>query len=303
MNPTQTAVTAVLEHASGVRINGEPTISSETRSLISPADGAEIARVHYGTREAADAALAASEQSLPAWAATPVGERAAVLRAMADDLAAAAGEGTPDGGWAWLISTETGKRVAEAAAELNLSATYCRVFADLLEAQREETFDVVPGVRHRVEAHPVGPVAVLTPWNFPVSIPMRKLAPVLAAGCTAVFKPSELAPLSSIVLAELLDRHLPIGTANTVLGDPDQVATPWLNDPRVRAVTFTGSTRVGRLVAEAVAARFLPSVLELGGCAPFVVLDDADLDHAADTLMIGKFRNNGQSCIAANQVF
>lgn len=303
MSPSQTTVTAVLDRASGVRIGGESITSTDTRALISPVDGTEITRVGHGARDAAEAALAAADRALPVWSATSAPERAAALRAIADELADAAAEGTPDGGWAWLISTETGKRSAEAAAELNLSATYCRVFADLVEAQTGEEFTAVPGVRHRVEARPVGPVAVLTPWNFPVSIPMRKLAAVLAAGCTAVFKPSELAPLSSMVLAELLDRHLPAGTVNTVLGDPGQVATPWLSDPRVRAVTFTGSTRVGRLVAEVTATRFLPSVLELGGAAPFVVLDDADLDHAADTLMIGKFRNNGQSCIAANQVF
>lgn len=303
MNPTQTTVATVLAHSSGVRINGESISTTDRRQLISPIDGTEIARVGYGSDESADAALASAEHALPRWSATPAKERSAALRAIADDLSAAAAEGTPDRGWAWLISTETGKLIAEAAAELNLSATYCRVFADLLDGQTEESFDIVPGVQHRVEAHPVGTVAVLTPWNFPVSIPMRKLAPALAAGCTAVFKPSELAPLSSMVLAELMDRHLPAGTVNTVLGDPDQVATPWLDDPRVHALTFTGSTRVGRLVAAAAAQRFLPSVLELGGCAPFIVLDDADLDHAADTLMIGKFRNNGQSCIAANQVF
>ncbi|WP_343942652.1 aldehyde dehydrogenase family protein, partial [Pseudonocardia zijingensis] len=206
-------------------------------------------------------------------------------------------------GWARLVSRETGKRLAEARGELALSAVYFRVMADLLEEQQELVLQAVPGAVHHVEPRPLGVAAVLTPWNFPVSIPARKIAPALAAGCPVLFKPSEVAPLSSMVLATLLDRHLPAGTINTVLGEPADVVDPWLAHGEVQVVSFTGSTRVGRLVAAAAAPRFLRTVLELGGCAPFIVLPDADVEHAVQTLLVAKYRNNGQSCIAANQVF
>lgn len=293
-------VADVLSQASGVRIGGVVvTEGLERRALLSPADNTAIAEVGYGDAGHAAAALRAAQKALPGWSATPVADRASALRRIAAALADAGNHEQ----WAGLITSETGKRMPEAVAELKLSAVYFSTFADLLGSQSTEEFRAVPGFTHRVSPRPLGVVAVLTPWNFPVSIPARKIAPLLAAGCTAVFKPSELAPLSSMVLARLLDEHLPAGVVNTVLGDPADVADPWLAAEQVRAVSFTGSTRVGRLVAAAVSDRFLRTVMELGGCAPFVVLDDADVEHAVDTLMIAKFRNNGQSCIAANQVF
>src|SRR5690606_20343353 len=133
-----------------------------------------------------------------------------------------------------------------------------------------------------------------------VSIPARKIAAALAAGCTVVFRPSELAALSSLRLSALIERVVPGGVVNTVLGAPADVVYPWL--ARADCVSFTGSTRVGRIVNERIASRFVPAVMELGGNASFVVLDDADVGAAVDTLMIAKFRNNGQSCIGANNV-
>jgi succinate-semialdehyde dehydrogenase/glutarate-semialdehyde dehydrogenase len=163
--------------------------------------------------------------------------------------------------------------------------------------------DRVPGIRHEVTQHPLGVVAVITPWNFPVSIPARKIAAALAAGCTVLFKPSEVAPSPALLLAEIVDRQVPGGVLSCVAGDPAAITASWLGDQRVRGMSFTGSTRVGGLLAQRAAGRFLPCVLELGGNAPFIVLDDAGLPAAVEMLMVAKFRNNGQSCIAANHVW
>jgi succinate-semialdehyde dehydrogenase/glutarate-semialdehyde dehydrogenase len=297
--PTDKLVDRIVEQPSGVRIDGAVRGDGLTRRpVVNPADGRPFADVCWGGRaEAVDAADTAA-RAQPGWAGTPAAVRAEALRAVAAALDSAAKGTLPA-----LITRETGKRIAEARAELGLSAVYFRTFADLAQAQQEPTFEKVEGLRHVVSARPVGVVAVLTPWNFPVSIPARKVAAALAAGCAVVFKPSELAPLSSMVLAALLDEHLPAGVVNTVLGTPQAVVESWTAHPAVQAVSFTGSTRVGRIVATSVAPRFLRTVLELGGCAPFVVLPDADPQSAAETLMVAKYRNNGQSCIAANQVF
>ncbi|MGC4763810.1 aldehyde dehydrogenase family protein [Micromonospora sp. DT46] len=295
-------VDEVLATRSAVRIGGRAlpgaVTGAPTLPVVDPSTGTAFAEVSTGGSADAARALAAATAALPAWAATPVAERAAALRAIADDIEALATR--PD--WAGLITRETGKRLAESTAELGLTVTYFRVMADLVERQEEQRLTVVPQHEHRVAARPVGVAAVLTPWNFPVSIPARKIAPALAAGCPVLFKPSELAPLSSMVLAAVCERHLPDGALGTVLGTPADVVSPWLAAPAVRAVSFTGSTRVGRLVATEAAPRFLRTVMELGGCAPFVVLPDADPQAAAQTLMVAKYRNNGQSCIAANQI-
>ena len=292
-------VDEVLAEPTGVVVDGRRRTTASRRPLVAPVDGRPWTEVAVGGgQDAADAAEAAARE-LPAWSATPTADRAAALRAVAAELEAA----SASDGWPALVSRETGKRLAEARGELGLSAVYFRVLADLLGEQQERVHHVIAGTEHRVAARPLGVAAVLTPWNFPVSIPARKIAPALAAGCTVLFKPSEVAPLSSMVLAGVLDRHLPAGTVNTVLGEPGDVVDPWLAHPDVQVVSFTGSTRVGGLVAAAAAPRFLRTVLELGGCAPFVVLPDADVEQAVQTLLVAKYRNNGQSCIAANQIF
>ncbi|WP_428965773.1 aldehyde dehydrogenase family protein [Micromonospora fluostatini] len=296
---TDPIVPQVLAAATAVRVAGHAGAGGAPLAVHDPATGAAVTEVATGGPAEAAAALAAAKRAAAGWAATPVTDRAAALRAVADTVEQLAGGDE----WPALITRETGKRLAEARAELGLTVAYFRITADLLERQRTERFDVVPGIRHEVDVRPLGVAAVLTPWNFPVSIPARKIAPAVAAGCPVLFKPSELAPLSSMVLADVCARHLPAGLLSTVLGTPGDVVTPWLTDPAVRVVSFTGSTRVGRLVAAQAAPHFLRTVLELGGCAPFVVLPDADPQAAAETLVVAKYRNNGQSCIAANQVF
>ncbi|MBM0239846.1 aldehyde dehydrogenase family protein, partial [Micromonospora sp. ATA32] len=188
----------------------------------------------------ADAALALAQQALPVWAGTPQAARSAALRAIAADVEALAKE--PE--WPALVTRESGKRLAESVAELGLTVAYFRIMADLLDRQEAEQLSVVPGINHRVTTRPGGIAAVLTPWNFPVSIPARKIAPALAAGCPVLFKPSELTPLSSLVLAAVVERHVPAGVLSTVLGTPADVVDPWLSAKSV-ASCRSRSTRVG----------------------------------------------------------
>jgi len=200
------------------------------------------------------------------------------------------------------VSLETGKRLEEARTEVIFSAGFFDWFAEAAEAGSDE--QRTPGARRFVvRRKPVGVVAALTPWNFPVSIPARKVAASVAAGCPTVLKPSELAPLSALRFAEILEPHLPPGVLTTVVGEGQELAEALIDHPAVAAVTFTGSTRVGGLVAARCAPSFTRTTLELGGRAPFIVLDDANVKDAVDTLVMAKYRNNGASCISANNVF
>ncbi|MFV2176283.1 aldehyde dehydrogenase family protein, partial [Actinomadura sp. LOL_011] len=235
----------------------------------------------------------------PGWAALPAAVRAAALRAIAAGLREATEE------LAALTTAETGKRIEESRAEVGFSAGFFEWFAEAAltaEQGAEETL-TVPGRGFRVRRVPLGVVAAITPWNFPLSIPARKVAAALAAGCTAVLKPSELTPLSAARLVEICHPHLPAGALTMVTGDPIGLTAALTGHPDVASVSFTGSTRVGRIVAGRCAERFLPVVLELGGRGPFVVGAGADVDEAVEALMVAKFRNNGASCIAANNVF
>lgn len=295
---TDSIVDDILTTATAVRVAGRSAANGDPLPVVDPSTGTAFTTVTTGGATDAAAALRTAEAALIGWAGTPAPDRSAALRAIADDIEALATE--PQ--WPALITRETGKRLAESQAEVGLTVAYFRITADLLDRQQAERLSVVPGIDHRVTMRPAGVAAVMTPWNFPVSIPARKIAPALAAGCSVLFKPSELAPLSSLVLAAVCERHLPTGVLSTVLGAPADVVDLWLAAPAVGVVSFTGSTRVGRLIAAQTAPRFLRTVMELGGCAPFIVLPDADPQAAARTLLIAKYRNNGQSCIAANQI-
>ncbi|HEY3956972.1 MAG TPA: aldehyde dehydrogenase family protein [Streptosporangiaceae bacterium] len=284
-----------------VRIGGAPAdpISRTPIPVTEPATGRVIAELAGGGASDAEQATAAATAALPGWADCPATDRARALRRIAEDLRDPQTTAT----LATLITRETGKRLAESTAEVGLSAGFFDWFAAAAETRHAELWDRVPGIRHEVTQHPLGVVALITPWNFPVSIPARKIAAALAAGCTVLFKPSEVAPSPALLLAGIVDRHVPGGVLCSVAGAPEAITASWLGDHRVRGMSFTGSTRVGGLLAQQAAARFLPCVLELGGNAPFLVLDDADLPAAVEMLMIAKYRNNGQSCIAANHVW
>ncbi|MCA8017612.1 NAD-dependent succinate-semialdehyde dehydrogenase [Burkholderia metallica] len=276
-------------------------------------DGARFAVADPATLEtfahapdsgAADARTAtdAAARALPAWRATPARERAAILRAWhaaivahTDDLAK-------------LMSREQGKPLAEARGEVAYGASYVLWFAE--EATRTYG-DLIPqqqrGKRLSAVKEPIGIVAAITPWNFPLAMIARKIAPALAAGCTVVAKPAEDTPLTALALAFLAqEAGVPPGVLNLIVASRErgvQAVADWLADGRVRKITFTGSTPVGKLLARESAATLKKLSLELGGNAPFIVFDDAELDAAVDGLMAAKFRNGGQTCVSPNRVY
>lgn len=283
------------DSVAGCRVAGEARHGPGRLAVTEPASGQTLAVVTAGDGNDVEAAVTVTVATGPEWSSVDIKQRGAALRGIARDLRA---EVDP---LARLVTRETGKRIAESRAEVGFSADFFDWYADLGHVlvddhRRHEQRRFVVGRR------PLGAVGVLSPWNFPLSIPARKIAPALTAGCTVAFKPSELAPLSGLKLAEIIDRWVPAGVVNTVVGEAE-VSAALVADPRLRGVSFTGSTRVGALVAAACAPRFTRLVLELGGRAPFIVLDDAGLDDAVEALLVAKYRNNGASCIAANDVF
>lgn len=281
----------------GVRLGHSVHHGATRMDITNPATGERVGSVAAGHADDATAAVDVAADALRTWRHMPAAERARRLRAVADTL-----RDESETRQARLISSETGKRLPEATAEVGLSAGFFDWFANAIVA-REEDHRVHPGRRFIVRRHPLGVVAALSPWNFPVSIPARKVAAALAAGCTVVFKPSELTPLSGLHFAEIVEAQLPAGALTTVVGDGEELANALIDDTRVAGATFTGSTEVGRLVAERCARTFTHATLELGGRAPFIVCDDADVNQAIDTLMVAKYRNNGASCISANNIF
>lgn len=274
--------------------------TGSTFEVTNPATGEVLATLpdmsKAETARAIDAAYAAQK----AWAAKTGKERASVLRrlydlmvANADDLAA-------------ILTAEMGKPLAEAKGEILYGASYVEWFAE--EAKRIYG-DTIPGhqpdKRIIVLKQPVGVVAAITPWNFPNAMLARKLAPALAAGCAMVSKPAAETPLSALALAELAIRAgLPSGLFNVVLStDSASVGQEMCSNSKVRKLTFTGSTNVGKILMRQGADQVLKLGLELGGNAPFIVFDDADIDAAVEGAMVSKFRNNGQTCVCANRLY
>lgn len=250
--------------------------------------------------EDARAAVDAAAAALPAWGATAPRLRGELLRSLfslmidaEDDLAA-------------LISAENGKSLADALGEVRYAAEFFRWFSE--EAVRTEGgFGPSPagGTRTLVTHRPIGVVAMITPWNFPAAMATRKIAPALAAGCTVVLKPASLTPLTAVALGRLIERAgVPAGVVNILPSTRSaQIATTWLEDSRVRAVSFTGSTQVGRTLMRQAADKVLVSSMELGGNAPFIVAPDTDLDAAVAGAVQAKFRGAGEACTAANRFY
>ncbi|GAA4617316.1 MULTISPECIES: NAD-dependent succinate-semialdehyde dehydrogenase [Saccharopolyspora] len=286
-----------------VLIDGRWTSREAGLDVHDPADGSLVGRLDWtGAEQAAADAVAAADAAAAAfagWAGTGVRERGRLLSAAADLI-----EERADA-LAELLAREAGKRLPEARGEIAFSAEYFRWFAE--QARRPQGAVVQEEVavrRHLVRRKPAGVVASLTPWNFPCSIQARKLAPALAAGCTVVARVSEKAPLAATEMIRCLtDAGLPPGVVNLVHGPAPEATEALLAHRAVRVVSFTGSTRVGRLVMAQAARRIVRPLLELGGNAPFLVLDDADVDAAVEGAVLARFRNTGQSCIAANRFF
>jgi succinate-semialdehyde dehydrogenase/glutarate-semialdehyde dehydrogenase len=275
-----------------------PSATAKTLAVEDPSTGQTLTRVADGDAQDALAALDAADRAQPAWAATPPRERGEILRRAFEAITANAGD------LALLMTLEMGKPVAESRAEVTYAAEFFRWYSE--EAVRiAGDYRVAPGGGSRlvVLRQPVGPTLMITPWNFPMAMGTRKIGPAVAAGCTMVLKPATLTPLSSLALAQiLLDAGLPPGVLNVVTTTHAGATTgPLMADPRLRKVSFTGSTEVGKQLIQASAEQVLRVSMELGGNAPFLVFADADLAAAVDGAMLAKMRNGGEACTSANR--
>ena len=271
-----------------------------TFTVENPATQEIIAEVADGGLDDALDAIAAAGRAQATWSASTPRERADILRrafdlvnANTDRLAA-------------IITAEMGKPLAEAKGEVAYGAEFLRWFSE--EATRiggDHTTSVDGNTRILITKEPVGPCVLVTPWNFPLTMGIRKIAPAIAAGCTMVFKPSELTPLTSLALVDIFQQAgLPDGVLNIVTtSSAADVVEPWMNSGIARKVSFTGSTAVGKVLLRQAAENVMRSSMELGGNAPFIVLADADVERAVDGAMIAKMRNMGEACTAANRIF
>ncbi|MFD7843852.1 NAD-dependent succinate-semialdehyde dehydrogenase [Nocardia sp. NPDC059764] len=269
-----------------------------TFPVHNPATGEVIARVADATPEDAVRALDAAAAVQAEWAATPARERGEVLRAVFEAITARADE------FALLMTLEMGKALPESRNEVRYGAEFFRWFSE--EAVRVHgRYQAAPGGTGRILVHkqPVGPCLAITPWNFPLAMGTRKIGPALAAGCTMIVKPAGETPLTMLLLAQLCgEAGLPDGVLSVITTSRSSAVTaPLLNDPRLRKLTFTGSTPVGKKLVEQSAHGLLRTSMELGGNAPFVVFDDADLDAAVQGAVLAKLRNGGEACTAANR--
>ncbi|WP_394554412.1 NAD-dependent succinate-semialdehyde dehydrogenase [Agromyces sp. MMS24-JH15] len=286
--------------ATGLFIGGEWVEAEGGRTLVvrDPSTNRVIKEIADASPADGVRALDAAVAAQASWAATPPRERGELLRRAFDALIARREE------FALLMTVEMGKPLAEARGEVGYGGEFLRWFSE--EAVRiTGRYGTNPEGTGRmiVSQRPVGPSFFITPWNFPLAMATRKIAPALAAGCTVVIKPAELTPLTTIAFVQLLEEvGLPKGVVNVITtSSSSTVSAPIIADPRLRKLSFTGSTEVGRKLIAQAADQVLRVSMELGGNAPFVVFEDADLDKAVDGAMIAKFRNIGQACTAANR--
>jgi len=280
-------------------IDGQWVGASKTFPVDNPATGEVLAHVPDLGVDETRRAIQAAEAAFAAWRAKPAKERAAVMRKWFELIMANQED------LAQILTAEQGKPLAEARGEIAYGASFIEWFAE--EAKRVYG-DVIPAPladrRFVVIKQPVGVCAAITPWNFPIAMVTRKVAPALAAGCTVVLKPAEQTPLSAFALAELAERAgFPKGVFNVLTGDAPAIGKELTTNPAVRKVTFTGSTEVGRILMRQSADTIKKLSLELGGNAPFIVFDDADLDAAVDGAIASKYRNAGQTCVCANRLY
>ena len=306
MSVTQINHQLVLKDASLLRdaafINGTWHTTPSRFPVTNPSNNQLLAQVSNVSEADAEAAIAAAQAAFPAWAAKTAKERATVMRtwfnlmiAHADDLAA-------------IMTAEQGKPLAEAKGEVIYGASFLEWFAE--EAKRVSG-DVMASTwtdkRIVVLKQPIGVCAAITPWNFPIAMITRKVAPALAAGCTIVIKPAEQTPLSALAVVELAHRAgIPAGVINVLTADADRsiaVGKVLCDSPVVRHLSFTGSTPVGRILMRQSAPTIKKLALELGGHAPFIVFDDADVDAAVEGALQSKFRNAGQTCVCTNRFY
>ncbi|MEJ9150615.1 NAD-dependent succinate-semialdehyde dehydrogenase [Bacillus smithii] len=281
-------------------IDGEWTGTElPTFDVINPANGEVIAAVPNGGKEEAKKAVDAAYNAFLSWSKKTAGERSALLykwHRLIDEHKEEIGE---------IMTREQGKPLKEAIGEVDYANSFIswyaeegkRIYGETIPASHENK-------RILVLKQPVGVVAAITPWNFPAAMITRKVAPALAAGCTVVVKPAEQTPLTAFKLAELAEKAgIPKGVLNIITGNPQEIGETWLADERVRKITFTGSTEVGKILMRGAADTVKKVSLELGGQAPFIVLDDANIEKAVAGAIASKFRNAGQTCVCANRIY
>ncbi len=271
--------------------------SGETFAVCDAATGEELARVpRCGALEACDA-IDAAGKALQAWSGLTPSTRATVLSTIAQAMRDRKQE------FAQIITAESGKPIDEAQGEVDYAADYFLSAADEANRLQSETIHSRRADRAlSAIPEPIGIVAAITPWNFPLAMLARKTAPALAVGCTQVVKPAESTPLTALAFAQLLvDVGLPAGVVNVITGEPAAIGQAWLGDGRVRKLSFTGSTTVGRLLMKSSADQVVRLSLELGGHAPFIVFSDADIPAAVAAAVSGKFRVAGQTCVCPNR--
>src|SRR6267142_335816 len=271
----------------------------KTVGVINPATEEVIVEMALGSRADVKRAIEAAAKALPGWMKQTAYDRAKVLKKTADLMRERADA------IARTLTLEQGKPLAESKAEVLHSADTFEWFGE--EGKRaygQVIPNSAPGKRHITLKHPVGVVAAISPWNFPITLQSRKIAPALAAGCTVVSKPASQTPLSLVQVFEcMIEAGLPAGVANLVMGPAQEIADEFLENPVCRKISFTGSTEVGKQLMRAAADQLKRISLELGGHAPFIVFPDADPEVGAKIAVMGKFRNNGQVCIAPSRFF
>jgi succinate-semialdehyde dehydrogenase/glutarate-semialdehyde dehydrogenase len=284
----------------GLLIGGEwrPASGGRTFGVEDPATAVEVCTVADASAEDALAALGAAAEAQRPWAATPPRDRAEILRSAFEVMT----ERVDD--LALLMTLEHGKPVAESKAEVAYAAEFFRWFSEET-ARITGSYATSPNGQARLLTikQPVGPCLLITPWNFPLAMGTRKIGPAIAAGCTMVMKPAKQTPLSMLMLSQILQEvGLPAGVLNVVTAtDPGVVSEPLLADPRLRKLSFTGSTAVGKKLIALASEQVLRTSMELGGNAPFLVFADADLEAAVEGAMVAKMRNMGQACTSANR--
>lgn len=279
-------------------INGSWTATEETFAVQDPATGETLAEVADASPEQALAALAAATEAAPGWAATPPRERAEVLRRAYELIVA------DEDRLARCMTLEMGKPLTESRGEVSYGAEFFRWYAEEAVRSTGQYGRSPDGKRTLVTVKkPVGPAYAITPWNFPLAMATRKIAPALAAGCPIILKPAAETPLTSLLLMDILaEAGVPAGVVNCVTtSDAAAQSAALMADPRLRKVTFTGSTEVGRTLLHQAADQVLNVSMELGGNAPFIVLADADLPASIEGAMTAKMRNIGEACISANR--
>ena len=298
---SDTRETDLLGHVpDGLYIGGQwrPATGGRTFAVTDPSTGGTVKEIADASVEDGVAALDAACEAFPSWSVTPARQRAEILRRAFELMMARKDD------FALLMTIEMGKPLKESAGEVTYGGEFLRWFSEEA-AHVQGRYGANPEGTGRmiVTQHPVGPCFLITPWNFPLAMATRKIAPALAAGCTVVVKPASQTPLTTSLLVQLLeDAGVPAGVVNVInTSTSGPVSEAIIKDPRLRKLSFTGSTSVGQKLLEQAAAGVLRTSMELGGNAPFIVFEDADLDKAVEGALAAKFRNIGEACTAANR--